>query len=767
MQFENITEIDDDLDLPNSLEGTTITWSSSDTRAISNTGAYCNPYVDTIVTLTATISYNGSSEEVSFDVLAKRYYSDLGDGVSIAYMYFSNSTASDNTYRDIDIVIFAHAKINSNAEITNISTIGSYLTNRVNKCHSYGTYAILSLGMLNQEELDAMSTVAASDALRATLINNIISAINTYNLDGVDIDWEFPKTSEKANFTLFMQELRTAVKANNPHHLVLAATGIDSYVQYDFENSAQYIDYISIMTYNMQNSSLATHHSALTYASGKCYKAVSNAYTYYVDNSHISKNKLILGIPFYGRKFTNTSGLGSSGTVTSDVAYSNIVSTYLSDNNYIQYWDNDCKVPYLYSSTDQTFITYDNEASIALKAEYAANNGMAGLMYWQDAQDNGDVLFNALMQGMNNNKLQFSHNCSGLAGILRYANNETAIKKTGVTLVNDKDITTSYVGSVTKYGFVDNNINTSKMIADGTSSYGELANVNLVTVHDTGNSASSSTAAANANYMLTNEAISKKTSWHYTVGNDGIYQDMNEDYTAYHAGCGERVFCLEDSGVNANKYGNVAPTITINASGYYCINGEATTLKPYTDAAGTVKTTTVYTTNQITPAGIYYSIGDNGNYYLNKTYYNTSYQYISNFGGNMNSIGIESAVNNGSDLYLTYQKLAKLVADILVRYDLTPHEVVPHNAFSGKDCPHAMLYADMWDEFIKMVEIEYYVKKYYSDYNITFESLSPTVINDSGRLIANIATDTTVYYKITITKNELSEIIILSSTIPA
>ena len=682
-------------------------------------------------------------------------------------MYFSNSTASDNTYQNIDMVIFAHGSINSSAEITNISTIGSYLPSRVNKCHTYGTYAILSLGMLDSQGLDAMSTVAASDVLRATLINNIISAINTYNLDGIDIDWEFPKTAEKANFTLFMKELRTAVKANNPHHLVLAATGIDSYVRYDFENSAQYIDYISIMTYDMQNSSLATHQSALTYASEKCYKAISNAYTYYVENSHISPNKLILGIPFYGRKFTNTSGLGSSATASGALAYSSIVSTYLSDNNYIQYWDNDCKVPYLYSLIDQTFITYDNEASIALKAEYAANNGMAGLMYWQDAQDSGDTLFNALINGMENNKLQFSHNCSGLIGVLRYANNETAIKKIGVTLVNNQDITTSYVGSVTKYGFVDDNINTSKMIADGTSSYGKFANINLVTIHDTGNAASASTAAANANYMLTDEAISKSASWHYTVGNDGIYQDMSEEYTSYHAGCGARVFSLEDSGVNANKYGNVAPTITINGSGYYCINGEATTLKPYTDVAGTVKTSEIYTTNQITKAGIYYSIGANGNYYLNKTYYNSSYHYIANFGGNKNAIGIESAVNTGSDLYLTYQKLAKLVADVLVRHNLTPHEVVPHNAFSGKDCPHAMFDANMWDEFIKMVEVEYYIKKYYSDYNITFESLSPSIIDDTGRLITDIDIDNKVYYKITITKNDISEIIILSSTIPA
>lgn len=318
----------------------------------------------------------------------------------MGYMYFSNSSASDYTYQNLDIVVYAHVKANASGTLYNLSTISTYLPSRVTKCHNNGTYALLSLGMMDAEHLGYMTTIAASADLRATLITNIVNSINTYNLDGIDIDWEFPKSSEKANFTIFMHELRDAVKANNPNHLVTVATGIDSYANYDYENSAQYIDYISIMTYDMQHGSYASHQAAMTYKLYHCYKAISNAYTYYVTNSGISPSKLILGIPFYGRKFTNTDGVGTSATSAGAISYSTIVSDYLTNPNYEELWDNDCNVPYLYSATDRTFITYDNPTSIANKIAYAKEKGFAGVMYWQDAQDDGDTLVTAIIDNM-------------------------------------------------------------------------------------------------------------------------------------------------------------------------------------------------------------------------------------------------------------------------------------------------------------------------------------------------------------------------------
>ncbi len=400
--FESITELDSNISLPTSnvTYGTTISWSSNKTNLISNSGVYGKPYADETVRLTATITHDAASTTVYYDVTAKRFYSDLTDGVTMGYMYFSNSTASLNTYENLDIVVFAHAKANASGEIYNLSTIVSYVPSNVTKAHTYGTYCLLSLGMMDSEHLGYMTTIAASSSLRATLIDNIIDAINDLNLDGVDIDWEYPKSSEKANFTLFMSELYAAVKANNPHHLVTVATGIETYTRYDFENSKNYIDYISMMTYDMQHGSIASHHSALNYKSYHCYRSVQDAYNYYITNSGIDPSKIILGIPFYGRKFTDTDGLGESATADVALSYSTIVSDYLTNPNYTRYFDNDCKVPYLYSSSDRVFITYEDSESIALKIAYAKEKGFAGVMYWQDAQDSGDTLFNAIITNM-------------------------------------------------------------------------------------------------------------------------------------------------------------------------------------------------------------------------------------------------------------------------------------------------------------------------------------------------------------------------------
>ena len=361
--------------------------------------------MDQEVTLTATISYNEDSINTSFSFIARRYFSDLTDGVVAGYMYTSDSQVSNNTLENLDIAIFAFINLDGETGLLKAkSTIASQISSKVNRCHQYGTYAVLSVGILDNTNLGYMSTVVQDSTLRASLIADIVNVINSNNLDGIDIDWEFPASSLATYFTLFMQELRAAVKANNPYHLVMAATGIDSYTRYDFSNSSQYLDYICIMTYDMQRGGYSSHQAPL-YNSGtySCYRSVSNAKNFYVNNSGINPSKLILGIPFYGRKVTDTDGLGKSGTSSGAISYATIVNSYLTNENYTRYWDASCDVPYLYSSIDRTFVTYDDPESIALKCAYANTNGFAGMMYWQDGQDSGDTLFNAILTGVNDN----------------------------------------------------------------------------------------------------------------------------------------------------------------------------------------------------------------------------------------------------------------------------------------------------------------------------------------------------------------------------
>ena len=73
-------------------------------------------------------------------------------------------------------------------------------------------------------------------------------------------------------------------------------------------------------------------------------------------------------------------------------------------------------------------------------------------------------------------------------------------------------------------------------------------------------------------------------------------------------------------------------------------------------------------------------------------------------GGNLNGIGIEICVNEGSDYDKTVDNCARLVAKLIKLYKLDIDAVKTHNDFSGKDCPKQLLEDNNWDEFIETVE---------------------------------------------------------------
>lgn len=276
------------------------------------------------------------------------------------------------------------------------------------KAHEKGTWVILSICGVDEQYDLALETISQSDDLIDKFISNVVSLINTYGFDGVDMDWEVP--SDGALFTKLMSKLYAAVKANNPNHLVTAAIGGGAWQPpyYDLNNSHKYLDYINMMTYNMATSS-GYHHTAL-YASntfadstnkvGKTLSSCSIDESIDIYNDYgVPSNKIIIGSGFYGIKQTRTSTSGTWSSAGS-VSYKDIYTSYLSDTtNYTSYYDNNCQVPYILSKDKLTFISYENEVSVLAKCEYAKNNNLAGVFVWQYALDNGDLL-NTLSEGM-------------------------------------------------------------------------------------------------------------------------------------------------------------------------------------------------------------------------------------------------------------------------------------------------------------------------------------------------------------------------------
>ena len=289
--------------------------------------------------------------------------------------------------------------------------------------------------------------------------------------------------------------------------------------------------------------------------------------------------------------------------------------------------------------------------------------------------------------------------------------------------------------------------------------------VKYICIHDTGNMSKGATAAANAQYFMTADS-----SIHFVTGNDGIFAGVDLTQRAGHAGDGtDRYYALEKTNV---PVGEGKPVITM-INGNFAINGVETDCRPYEDHEGTVKTSTNYTTDQITYSGIRCVAGEDGFYYLGKTYFNTTYQLISNFGGNAASIGIESAVNEGTDYYWTMQRTAKLTASLLEQFDLTLDDVKMHNFFSGKNCAQVMknnnrykldykqdgwdMKDTLWGEFLELVEIESKMLEFSKNYSFQLESYNTKLLDNAGRVIGHENVQTEVKYKVTITNNTTFE----------
>ena len=119
----------------------------------------------------------------------------------------------------------------------------------------------------------------------------------------------------------------------------------------------------------------------------------------------------------------------------------------------------------------------------------------------------------------------------------------------------------------------------------------------------------------------------------------------------------------------------------------------------------------------------------------------------------------------GSDVWLTWQYTAKFVAELLVKHNLTPDRVWFHNNFSNKPCPRTMMTAGLVEDFLELVYCEYEVAKYYSDYEITFESHNQDIMDNTGRIVEAPDLTTNVSYTVTVTKDGVSESVTLNTLV--
>ena len=181
--------------------------------------------------------------------------------------------------------------------------------------HAAGTKVMISLGGASSDA--NFSSATGDSALRASLINNVVTFLQNNNYDGVDIDWETPSNStETAQLTSLIQEMRAKFNKTDSAWLITMAIPPGSYggQNIDITSLVNSVDWFNVMCYDFVGSwsTYAGFNSPLYQDPGDPNQAGSDstAMVYWVSresrSTAIPRNKLVLGIPFYSVQFNST-----------------------------------------------------------------------------------------------------------------------------------------------------------------------------------------------------------------------------------------------------------------------------------------------------------------------------------------------------------------------------------------------------------------------------------------------------------------------------
>ena len=384
-----------------------IVWRTSNGYAINTaTGQVSPDYDEQLVDITGTFKLNGKSFTIIREYkVEKLNFRDLSTGDKPVFGYLYSNVASMETpevvLETVDVLNYSFARVTSTGVVD--ATELRHIT-KVAELRKKGIRVILTIGGYGtacKEFSDAAYTQEGREKLAAS----IVQCVKDNHFDGVDIDWEYPgyqtgrdTSIDRPNFTLLMQEIRRQLKEANPEYLVTAAIpgGKYGYTRYELSKLNSILDYFHLMTYDLQASDRATHHTGLYTGSYTPHGSVEQTVNLFMAQG-VSKDKLVVGLAFYGRKFNVTSsgtGIGVDNNVSSAdaITYTNIYNNYLipiknGSTTITRYWDDKTKAPYIYDKQTRIWITYDDPESITYKCEYVLEKGLAGVMFWDYGED--------------------------------------------------------------------------------------------------------------------------------------------------------------------------------------------------------------------------------------------------------------------------------------------------------------------------------------------------------------------------------------------
>ncbi len=272
----------------------------------------------------------------------------------------------------------------------------------------------------------AFSDMSLTKQSRAVFIASVVEFVSRHQLDGLDIDWEYPglpgaephfRAEDKQNYTLLLKELRMRFnKLEKELHrrlYVTVATGSSSeFLSHTEMNKVQkYVDTVNLMAYDYYepDSDAITGHHAPLYTNPADPKKISDDDSVQeYEKAGVPAAKIVLGVPFYGHVWGQVPGVNhglyqpGKEIPHGNAAYGDGPDAMLK-NGFTRYWDPVADAPYLYNAEKQIFVSYDDPQSLALKCKYVLAHQLRGIMFWDYESDSTGALLNAVNDGLTMN----------------------------------------------------------------------------------------------------------------------------------------------------------------------------------------------------------------------------------------------------------------------------------------------------------------------------------------------------------------------------
>ncbi|KXN65511.1 glycoside hydrolase family 18 protein, partial [Conidiobolus coronatus NRRL 28638] len=305
-------------------------------------------------------------------------------------------------------------------------TIGSpgILKDLVKKSKPTNTKVLISIGGFKGSKY--FSPMAADEESRAAFIKNTVDFVKEYGIDGVDIDWEYPNRDgnegnykdpkDVENYKVVLKELKEALPKGT---LITAAVRVQPFdgpngILKDVSAFADFFDFINIMAYDINGpwEPKTGPLGPLENEAGKGPQFSVKSSTSDWNNAGIPKEKLVVGVPFYGYQLGVDEDMSQSDNQYATVTKNSLPSygfdglmknkilsspTEANESNgWVRKFDKVSKTPWLFNKESKTFISYDDPQSLKYKTDFVRCNGYKGAMIWALNNDYQSTLLKSL-----------------------------------------------------------------------------------------------------------------------------------------------------------------------------------------------------------------------------------------------------------------------------------------------------------------------------------------------------------------------------------